>query len=335
MYRMYKAEWDQESSHDDSSLNSSFWSDGEEEDKQRTDEEQRAAASEIQTQEDTSREDDGEYDESCSVTFSPAPSLMTSGYGTFRPEGQDGGDDQDEEEDNRSLGSFHMEAAPTELTVQSKDEESECVVLASHEDEKMRLVKPQESHDTGSEGVSKVRSHDELPLEQQEKEGGASSREGDGRKPSECEDPDESSSNKDIMFIDSKVDWTYEWEGNLRHKDFSSSVQEHLSDLTLSPSTHRNITIQSGNTLDSDMEGGALSAFDSFVTHSTRARSDSNLPSKPKSFIRPIMTQQTIKKTDPVARCVCDMLEGTSSTSSCGTHSSFLESMTTSNSAGK
>ncbi|XP_054635336.1 centriolar and ciliogenesis-associated protein HYLS1 isoform X4 [Dunckerocampus dactyliophorus] len=84
--------------------------------------------------------------------------------------------------------------------------------------------------------------------------------------------------------------------------DFSSSVQEHLSDLTLSPSTHRNITIQSGNTLDSDMEGGALSAFDSFVTHSTRARSDSNLPSKPKSFIRPIMTQQTIKKTDPVAR---------------------------------
>nr|XP_057936146.1 centriolar and ciliogenesis-associated protein HYLS1 isoform X2 [Doryrhamphus excisus] len=83
--------------------------------------------------------------------------------------------------------------------------------------------------------------------------------------------------------------------------DLSSSVQEHLSDLHLAPSAHRDIT-RSDSTLDSDVESGSYSSFDSFVTHSTQARSDGDLPPKPKSFIRPVVTQQGIKKTDPVAR---------------------------------
>ncbi|KAM7394715.1 hypothetical protein PAMP_021501 [Pampus punctatissimus] len=43
-------------------------------------------------------------------------------------------------------------------------------------------------------------------------------------------------------------------------------------------------------------------AFESYIRGMTQTRTDVDLRPKPKSFIRPVMSQQTIKKTDPVAK---------------------------------
>ncbi|XP_061771316.1 centriolar and ciliogenesis-associated protein HYLS1 isoform X2 [Nerophis ophidion] len=77
-----------------------------------------------------------------------------------------------------------------------------------------------------------------------------------------------------------------------RDSDSSNSLHERLSDLHLSPPAEDTL---------SSMEGVSLSGFESFVTRSTRAGSDVDFRAKPKSFIRPVLTQQT-KKTDCVAR---------------------------------
>nr|XP_061840306.1 centriolar and ciliogenesis-associated protein HYLS1 [Nerophis lumbriciformis] len=83
-----------------------------------------------------------------------------------------------------------------------------------------------------------------------------------------------------------------------RDSDCSSSLQERLSDLRLSPSAGRHVLPEDSL---SSMEGVSLSGFESFITRSTRAGSDVDFRAKPKSFIRPVLTQQT-KKTDCVAR---------------------------------
>lgn len=110
MSKMY-AECDDE---DKNSLSSSFWSDGEHEDEEEVErmvgeeavksaEEALREASASDAEESKVREEgsggtDGDDEESCSSCDSPGPSLMTSGYGTYRPEEQDVGDctgDQD------------------------------------------------------------------------------------------------------------------------------------------------------------------------------------------------------------------------------------------------
>ncbi|XP_049577265.1 centriolar and ciliogenesis-associated protein HYLS1 isoform X4 [Syngnathus scovelli] len=79
--------------------------------------------------------------------------------------------------------------------------------------------------------------------------------------------------------------------------DCSSSLSGRLSELRLHEAENDKASVAAGH-----MEEDSLSTFGSFTTSSTRSRSESDFRTKPKSFIRPILTQQTIKKEDPVAR---------------------------------
>lgn len=86
--------------------------------------------------------------------------------------------------------------------------------------------------------------------------------------------------------------------------DAASRLEERLADLRLSPSTqhdseNEDIT-RSSDTQSS--EGMSLEAFESYIRTMTRTRSERDLRPKPKSFIRPVPSQPTIKKTDPVAK---------------------------------
>ncbi|XP_061536299.1 centriolar and ciliogenesis-associated protein HYLS1 isoform X2 [Phycodurus eques] len=79
--------------------------------------------------------------------------------------------------------------------------------------------------------------------------------------------------------------------------DCSTFLQDRLSALRLHEAENDKASV-----LSDDMEGVSLSTFGSFVTHSTQTSSESDFRTKPKSFIRPVMTQQTFKKDDPVAK---------------------------------
>ncbi|XP_077426503.1 uncharacterized protein hyls1 isoform X2 [Vanacampus margaritifer] len=91
------------------------------------------------------------------------------------------------------------------------------------------------------------------------------------------------------------VDFNSESDGNLK-RDCSSLLSDRLSELRLHAENHK------AGVPSDDVDGVSLASFGSFVTRSTRTRSESDLRIKPKSFIRPLMTQPTIKKMDPVAR---------------------------------
>ncbi|XP_077461209.1 uncharacterized protein hyls1 isoform X2 [Stigmatopora argus] len=78
--------------------------------------------------------------------------------------------------------------------------------------------------------------------------------------------------------------------------DCSSLLQYSLSGLHIHDSENDK------SSLSNDMVGISLSSFGSGSTRSTRSGSESDLRTKHKSFIRPIMTQRTIKKMDPVTR---------------------------------
>ncbi|XP_035493335.2 probable serine/threonine-protein kinase kinX isoform X2 [Scophthalmus maximus] len=129
----------------------------------------------------------------------------------------------------------------------------------------------------------------------------------------ESDDPDECSSNKDVRFTDSKEDvsWmTYdimseEWEENLREKkDSASCLEEGLSKLHLSTSTQPDFDTEN-STSPSDSPANerlSLSAFESYIRDMIDTQSDGDHRPKSKSFIRPVISQHTIKKTDPVAK---------------------------------
>lgn len=304
MYKMYNTQWEEESEDDKNSLSSSFWSDGDKEEEEEEVEPERMLESKPATDEDDSLQgasqevkpelndqrsfsseslDEGsnsdeeeEEEEGCSSSSdSPAPSLMTSGYGTYKPEEQEGAEyrddhtitefDQDsrgdlsemreDEEDSRSLSSFgdfligathepdfsdppvavlednnaaccrddgpHDDVHITEVTSEPEEkpaDEEKCDLYAASE--------MKGEHDT-------VQAEDELLLvekQKQEEEVQEIHEFNDVKKEVggqvESEDPDESSSNKDIRFIDSRVNisWTMydemcaEWEGNLRQQ---------------------------------------------------------------------------------------------------------------------
>ncbi|XP_019720043.1 hydrolethalus syndrome protein 1 homolog isoform X2 [Hippocampus comes] len=74
-------------------------------------------------------------------------------------------------------------------------------------------------------------------------------------------------------------------------EDGSASLPDRLSQLRLGEAENHHAGV-----LSDSVEGVSLS------TSMTRSRSESDFRAKPKSFIRPLMTQQTIKKMDPVAR---------------------------------
>ncbi|KAM8880455.1 centriolar and ciliogenesis-associated protein HYLS1 isoform 4-T6 [Spinachia spinachia] len=75
------------------------------------------------------------------------------------------------------------------------------------------------------------------------------------------------------------------------YSEEASGLEERLAGLHLS---------SSGQSSETDRV--SFSALESYIGGLTRSRSDGDLRPKPKSFIRPAMSQQTIKKTDPVAK---------------------------------
>ncbi|XP_065808462.1 aspartic and glutamic acid-rich protein isoform X2 [Labrus bergylta] len=314
-------------------------------------------------------EEEEEEKSCCSSSDSPAPSLMTSGYGTYRPEEHEGGDyrddhtitefDQDsrgdlsevrDEEDDRSICSFG--GLDTEQTHRDYSQTQPLNMLANStfeaysefcRDEKevgIKDMKPEENKErteetfedlyaasnnkvTTSEHLFKVERDNERRLEGGSVDVQASEEERHkdneecnvGREAEDRAESDESSSNKDIKFIDSKADvsWmTYnkkyeEWEGNLRQKKVSC-LEDRLAELRLSPSAQREFESENedvsspSETLSSEAEGISMSAFESYFRGMTRSHSDGDIRPKPKSFIRPVMNPQTVKKTDPVAK---------------------------------
>ncbi|XP_028424268.1 hydrolethalus syndrome protein 1 [Perca flavescens] len=90
--------------------------------------------------------------------------------------------------------------------------------------------------------------------------------------------------------------------------DAASCLEERLADLRLSSSAQRDFETEhddvpsQSETRASETEGLSFSAFESYIRGMTQSQSDGDLRPKPKSFIRPVMSQQTIKKTDPVAK---------------------------------
>ncbi|KAI3353521.1 hypothetical protein L3Q82_020044, partial [Scortum barcoo] len=354
--------------------------DGENEDEEGQNEEEEEG-------EEEEEEEEKRRKRSCiSSSGSPAPSLMTSGYGTYRPE--EGGDFRDD----HTITEFDQDSRGDLSEVRDVDEEDDCSlcsfggfdvdpsepnysescplsVLAGAEvkghevcwgsdgplnEVEVTDVKPRDdedqTHEEKSEDLyalfennvtaSEERHHTDEDQnvfdgwsvkgeKQNENRGGGGEEELQDLKEEslvdeeaqdkvDSEDQDESSSNKDIKFIDSKVDFNWamykkmceEFEGNLRQKtDLASCLEERLAELHLSPSAERDdfetenedVTSHS-DAQSSDTDGVSLSAFESYIRGMTQIRSDGDIRPKPKSFIRPVMSQPTIKKTDPVAK---------------------------------
>ncbi|XP_076585311.1 centriolar and ciliogenesis-associated protein HYSL1 isoform X2 [Chaetodon auriga] len=92
----------------------------------------------------------------------------------------------------------------------------------------------------------------------------------------------------------------------------ASCLEERLAELRLSTSAQRDFETENedeasqsdsqSDSQSSESEGISMSAFESYIRSMTRAQSDADIRPKPKSFIRPVMSQQTMKKTDPVAK---------------------------------
>ncbi|XP_026160000.1 hydrolethalus syndrome protein 1 homolog [Mastacembelus armatus] len=92
------------------------------------------------------------------------------------------------------------------------------------------------------------------------------------------------------------------------NSDAVSCMEERLAELHLSTSDQHDSEMESedvtsqSETPSSSADGISLSAFESYIRGMTQTQSAGAFRPKPKSFIRPVMSQQTIKKTDPVNR---------------------------------
>lgn len=210
-----------ESDHDEDSLGSSFWSDGEQVDEEEEEEDSKPAKESVPeaSEEETRVISDEDHDEGCSSSCdSPAPSLMTSGYGTYRPEEQDGGDDGSEaafDQDSRG-----------DLSDARDDEEDDGLSLCSWEPDRGEAG-VQEGVDIRHTNAEDVAFENEATHVASE-EGGSvdAEEEEEEERVQEAEEEndvesDESSSNRDIKFINSDVDFSRMtadtlWEGNLR-----------------------------------------------------------------------------------------------------------------------
>ncbi|XP_072239697.1 centriolar and ciliogenesis-associated protein HYLS1 [Leuresthes tenuis] len=90
--------------------------------------------------------------------------------------------------------------------------------------------------------------------------------------------------------------------------EVGSHLEEQLAELHLYTSaqqdfeTENEVLSNESDTQSSETNGISLSAFESYIRSTTRTPSNGDLRLKPKSFIRPVMSLQTIKKTDPVAK---------------------------------
>ncbi|XP_047433751.1 hydrolethalus syndrome protein 1 homolog isoform X4 [Mugil cephalus] len=92
--------------------------------------------------------------------------------------------------------------------------------------------------------------------------------------------------------------------------DATSYLEERLAELRVSTSAQRDSSSENEDRTDlsdtrsseADGDGISLSALESYIRAMTQTQSEGDLRPKPKSFIRPVMSQQTMKKTDPVAK---------------------------------
>ncbi|XP_041838768.1 hydrolethalus syndrome protein 1 homolog isoform X2 [Melanotaenia boesemani] len=84
----------------------------------------------------------------------------------------------------------------------------------------------------------------------------------------------------------------------------ASHLDERLAEFRLSTSAQRDFEEEDEaiSAHGSETDAVSLSAFESYMRGMTRSQNDGDLRPKSKSFIRPAMRQQTIKKTDTVAR---------------------------------
>ncbi|XP_038144088.1 hydrolethalus syndrome protein 1 homolog isoform X3 [Cyprinodon tularosa] len=90
--------------------------------------------------------------------------------------------------------------------------------------------------------------------------------------------------------------------------DAASCLEERIAELDLSPSDQESeaesedVTDESSSSPTSEADGFTLSAFQSYINGMAQTQSNRDGRPKPKSFIRPVSLQPTIKKTDPVAK---------------------------------
>ncbi|KAM3623357.1 uncharacterized protein V6R79_010128 [Siganus canaliculatus] len=87
--------------------------------------------------------------------------------------------------------------------------------------------------------------------------------------------------------------------------DAASLLEERLAELHLSTSAQRDFETEDED-VSSESDGqssdaASMGVFESYIRGMTRAQSHSDIRPKPKSFIRPVMSQPK-KKTDPVAK---------------------------------
>ncbi|AWP05149.1 putative hydrolethalus syndrome protein 1 -like isoform 4 [Scophthalmus maximus] len=90
----------------------------------------------------------------------------------------------------------------------------------------------------------------------------------------------------------------------IEDSDSASCLEEGLSKLHLSTSTQPDFDTEN-STSPSDSPANerlSLSAFESYIRDMIDTQSDGDHRPKSKSFIRPVISQHTIKKTDPVAK---------------------------------
>lgn len=236
MSKMY-AECDDD---DKDSLNSSFWSDGEHEDEEVVErlvgkkalkraeellleapEEEKSDVKESKVTDQGSDGTDGDDEEGCSSCHSPGLSLMTSGYGTYRPEEEDAGDctadqvdqdsrgdlselrDDEDDDDRRSVCSHFCFKEPGATLPQSLSPEPGGPAAAGGE---VKISEEGEFNDDGCEDEERFTrgekiveggrvdaAQHESPEEEQQLQDAA-----------ESDEPKESPCEQDIRFIDSE-----------------------------------------------------------------------------------------------------------------------------------
>lgn len=144
MYKMYNTQWDEDTDDDKKSLNSSFWSDGEGGEEEEEEEEEVTDSKPVtppfsalhgisgeKTQELSSQMSftgevlEGSSNDEVSSCGSPAPSLMTSGYGTLRAEEQEVGDRRD----SHAITEFDQDIR--EDLSETKDDDEDCPSFCS------------------------------------------------------------------------------------------------------------------------------------------------------------------------------------------------------------
>ncbi|XP_053272031.1 centriolar and ciliogenesis-associated protein HYSL1 isoform X1 [Pleuronectes platessa] len=87
-------------------------------------------------------------------------------------------------------------------------------------------------------------------------------------------------------------------------EDSASGLEEGLAELHVSSSTQQDFETENEDVPchSSEEDRISLSAFESYISCMTESESDFDLRPKPKSFIRPAVNQQNLKKTDPVTK---------------------------------